>query len=325
MNTIKNAWNKVNSQRKVWDHLRIENHAFYYQVNEKKILLSHFADQYLPKSPYELTFLGKILTKLSVFSNIMSKRPGTEEVTFYSLINKAQGSGLKKVVDEKILKTIAPPLNWRRGKVVEFINELVYEYTVHKQEKFAFIDIGCGGGLDSLEIERILTGLNHTLEENISFDYKLVNVDIDEKWLKNNEELTKILFGKESKINRYNMSVFEYFDKKIYEKDFKEFEHLIVSCNGFAEFFEEENLKKLYEGIHHLTKIFKGQVDIILPFAITNQKQEKLGNAIGFKYRAKEKKDMLQLVEGIFKNFKLDYDEAYSQMALKLRRKIRSL
>ncbi|CAH2214546.1 hypothetical protein [Tepidibacter aestuarii] len=312
MEKIISCWELVNNQKKVWDNIVAEDNKFYYKFEEEKIFLSSFEDKCLPKPKYELTYLGRLLTKLSTCSNIMCKRPGTEEVTFYCLLNKPHGSGLSKVLDRKILQTVAAPINWRRDVVVDFVNNALHNYVVDIKENFAFIDIGCGGGFDSLEVERIMKGIESSL------DYRIVNVDIDEKWLKNNENLASKMFGKDSKIIRYNTSVFDYFDKQIYKKDFEGFDNLIVSCNGFAEFFDDDNLTNLYKGIYKLTKEFKGKINIVLPFSVKDEKQEKIGHRVGFRYRTKSKDYMLELVENIFKEFEVDFEEKYSQIVLKL-------
>ncbi|WP_242967877.1 class I SAM-dependent methyltransferase [Tepidibacter mesophilus] len=312
MNNFTKRWDEVNNQKKVWDNIAIDDNKFYYQFEREKIFLSSFKDKDLPESQYKLTALGNMITKLSSCANIMSKRPGTEEVTFYCHLNKSHGSGLNKIVDKKMLEKIAPPINWRRDIVIEFVNKVLHDYVFNIKEDFAVIDIGCGGGFDSLEIERIMKGIDSDLH------YKIVNVDIDREWLKNNENLASKMFGKESKISRYNVSIFDYFDEYIYKNDFEGFDNLIVLCNGFAEFFDDSNLTRLYKCIYKITKEFKGKVDIVLPFSVKNKKQEKIGEKIGFKYRTKSKDYMLNLVKDIFEGFEVDFEEKYSQIVLKL-------
>ncbi|WFD11133.1 class I SAM-dependent methyltransferase [Tepidibacter hydrothermalis] len=314
MDNLINNWNEINSQKKVWDNIVAEDNKFYYELEGEKIFLSSFEDNDLPKSQYELTALGDMLTKLSSCANIMCKRPGTEEVTFYCHLSQPHGGWLNKVVDKKMLEKVAPPINWRRDVVIEFVNNAVHNYVFNIKEGFAAIDIGCGGGFDSLEVERIMRGIHSDL------DYKIVNVDIDEKWLKNNENLSLKMFGKDTNISRYNMSVFDYFDEKNYKNDFENFDNLIVLCNGFAEFFDDDNLTKLYKGIYELTKGFKGKIDIVLPFSVKDEKQEKIGHRIGFKYRTKSREYMLDLVKDIFEEFEVDFEEKHSQIVLKLKK-----
>lgn len=314
---ILSAWQKINEEKNMWQYLSIEDSAFYFNKDNKKVFLSSFKDKDLPKSPYSLTLMGKILTKLSVFANVMSKRPGTEEVTFYSILNKPQKGIFGSSFDKKILDIVAPPITWRRREIENLIKNIIKKYIFEYKDSFAFIDIGCGGGFDSLEIERIILGMNNILGENILHkEYNILNIDIDLKWLSNNEKLSKSIFGDKSRIKRCNMSIFDYLNKKAYIEEFKNQDNLIVSCNGFAEFLSDEDLKKLYIGIHKMAATFSGRVHIILPFANKNKKQEELGDKIGFKFRAKEKNYMINLIKDIFSDFKISFTEKYSQIVL---------
>lgn len=311
------AWEKVTGEKKVWDYLTIENSAFHFQKEKDKVFLSSFKTKDLPQSPYELTFMGKVLTKMSVFANIMSRRPGTEEVTFYSLLNRPQRTLFGDGADKKILGVVAPPITWRRIEIENQIQAVLREYAIERQESFAFVDIGCGGGFDSLEIERILFGLQEELgEEILPGGYDILNLDIDTKWLQNNERLSKLMFGEKSNIRRKNVSIFDYLKEQTYTEEFKNYPNLLVSCNGFAEFLSDEDLRTLYEGIYAMAKTFDGRVDILLPFANKNPQQEALGNKIGFKFRAKEKEFMIQLTKEVFRDFEVTFSEKYSQIVL---------
>ncbi|MDQ0148169.1 hypothetical protein ACFO6R_03530 [Eubacterium multiforme] len=314
---ILSAWQKINEEKNMWQYLSIEDSAFYFNKDNKKVFLSSFKDKDLPKSPYSLTLMGKILTKLSVFANVMSKRPGTEEVTFYSILNKPQKGIFGSNFDSKILNVVAPPITWRRREIENSIKNIIKKYIFEYKDSFAFIDIGCGGGFDSLEIERIILGMNNILGENVLHkEYDILNIDIDLKWLSNNEKLSKNIFGDKSRIKRCNMSIFDYLNKESYIKEFENQNNLIVSCNGFAEFLSDEDLKKLYIGIHKMAATFSGRVHIILPFANKNKKQEELGDKIGFKFRAKEKNYMINLIKDIFSDFKISFREKHSQIVL---------
>lgn len=314
------AWNKLTSDKTIWDYLIIQDGAFYFKKEDKKIFLSSFKTKDLPESPYELTFKGKILTKLSAFANIMSRRPGTEEVTFYSLLNTAQKSFLGTKVDKKILDVVAPPITWRRIEIEKNIRQILKQYIFELKEGFAFVDIGCGGGFDSLEMERIIKGMSNALNHEILPKYDILNLDIDTKWLANNKKLCKFLFAENSNIRRKDISIFDYLDSKTYEDEFKDYDNLIVSCNGFAEFLSDDELRKLYLGIYEMANTFKKKVDIILPFANKNPKQEELGNKIGFKFRAKEKQFMIDMIKDIFKGYNVKFSEKYSQIVLVVER-----
>lgn len=311
------AWEKVNKDKNIWQRLCIEDSAFYFNEGHRKIFLSSFKTKDLPESPYTLTLIGKILTKLSTFANIMSRRPGTEEVTFYSILNQPQSKGFGRGFDKKILDVVAPPITWRRIEIENSIRDIIKKYIFEYKDSFAFVDIGCGGGFDSLEIERILCGMKDVLKEDVlPKEYDILNIDIDTKWLKNNEKLVEYIFGEKSKIRRCNMSIFDYLNKKSYVEEFASQDNLIVSCNGFAEFLNDEDLKKLYIGIRNMANTFSGKVHIILPFANKNKKQEELGNKIGFKFRAKEKDYMINLIKEIFSDYKVTFSEKYSQIVL---------
>ncbi|GAB6169346.1 hypothetical protein JCM1393_18060 [Clostridium carnis] len=314
---ILSAWDRLSKEKTIWEYLLIDNSSFYLKNGDEKIFLSSFKNKDLPRTPYSLTLMGKILTKLSTFANIMSKRPGTEEVTFYSILNTPQSKWCGSYFDRKILSVVAPPITWRRIEIENLIKSIIKKYIFEYKDSFAFVDIGCGGGFDSLEIERIIFGMNNILKENILHkEYDILNIDIDSKWLNNNEKLSKSIFGDRSKIKRCNMSIFDYLNKKSYTKEFPLQNNLIISCNGFAEFLNDEDLKKLYIGIYEMSTTFSGHVHIILPFANKNKKQEELGDKIGFKFRAKEKEYMIDLIKEIFINFKVSFTEKHSQIVI---------
>lgn len=314
---ILSAWKKINTEKNMWQYLDIEDSSFYFNKDNEKVFLSNFKNRNLPSSRYSLTLMGKILTKLSVFANIMSKRPGTEEVTFYSILNKPQKGIFGSTFDKKILDVVAPPITWRRREIENSIKDILKKYIFEYKDSFVFVDIGCGGGFDSLEIERIILGMDDILGENILYkEHDILNIDIDSKWLANNKKLSENLFGDKSRIRRCNMSIFDYFKEKSYIEEFKNQNNIIISCNGFAEFLSDEYLKKLYSEIYNMTAVFSGKVHIILPFANKNKNQENLGNKIGFKFRAKEKDYMIKLIKNIFSDFKISFTEKYSQIVL---------
>lgn len=313
------AWDQINKEKNIWEHLYIKDKAFWFKKDEANIFLSSFDTKDLPESPYPLTSIGKTLTKLSTFANIMSRRPGTEEVTFYSLINQAHSAWCGDFFDKKMLNIAGIPITWRRLEIEKSIKRLLKKYIFDYKEGFAFIDIGSGGGFDSLEIERVLSRMSSIVGKKvIPSEYECLNIDIDTKWLDNNELLSKHIFGDNSRIKRINSSVFDYLEKKSYIDSFSQYDNVIISCNGFAEFLTDNELESLYAGIYELSSTFKGKVSIILPFANRNDKQEKTGNKIGFRYRAKEKDYMIQLVNKTFIDFEVTFVENYSQIVLVL-------
>jgi hypothetical protein len=89
-NKLKKPWEIVEQEPIVWNSIEVKSNSFCYKTNKGKLFLSNFRSRDLPSSPYSLTLLGKVLIKLSALANIMSRLPGTEEVTFYVLLNSPQ-------------------------------------------------------------------------------------------------------------------------------------------------------------------------------------------------------------------------------------------
>ncbi|MDA3972967.1 hypothetical protein PF023_02815 [Enterococcus thailandicus] len=315
---FEDAWEIVKREPTVWEFIEIKNDSFYYKINQEELFLSSFKSKDLPSSPYTLTFLGEVLTKLSPLANIMSRRPGTEEVTFYVLLNTPQSGIFGKKVDKKMLEVAAPPLVWRRKQIQEGIRQKIKEY-IEKNESFYFLDIGSGAGFDSLEIERLIHRINKLTNNCFNKPYESLNIDIDSKWLKNNQLLAEKLFGSNHFITRENISIFDFLEK--YPKvTLGQYNHLIISCNGFAEFLSDIELRNLYEKIFLFTQTFDGNVDIILPFANKNKKQESLGHKIGFKFKAKEKQELISMIKEIFKNYKVTYCEKHSHIVMNVQK-----
>lgn len=311
---IKEAWEIVAQEPTVWDFIELKDRAFYYKINQEKIFLSSFKSNDLPSSPYSLTLLGKVLTKLSTLANIMSRRPGTEEVTFYVMLNSPQPGLLGKIVDTKMLKVAAPPLVWRRQQIRETITKKVKEYT-EKNQSFFFLDIGSGAGFDSLEIERLIHRVNELSDNCFDKSYRSLNIDIDKKWLNNNQVIAEKLFGLNHQIVTENISIFDFW-KKSQKFNVDQYSNLIISCNGFAEFLSDIELRKLYEEINKFIQDFEGNVDVILPFANKNKEQETLGKKIGFQFKAKEKQEIINMIKEIFINCKVTYCEKYSHIVM---------
>ncbi|EME8127436.1 hypothetical protein [Enterococcus lactis] len=317
---IEKVWEIIKNEPTIWNCLEINNQSFYFNYKHKKLFLSSFQAAKLPEPPYKTKFLGKFLTKTSHFANIMSRRPGTEEVTFYALLNSPQGGILGRSMDKKMLNIAAPPLTWRREKVREEIRNKVESYTKQRQT-FLFIDIGCGAGFDSLEVERIMHRLeNLTEKQQWLISHACLNIDIDTTWLNNNQMLAEELYGCDCNIMRENVSAFDFLSKGTYHSLLKQYDNLIISCNGFAEFLPDEDLIKLYQGIRNLTDEFVGKVYIILPFANKNEQQEAIGNKIGFQFRAKDKNKIVEIIKEIFEHYNVSYTEEYSQILLTVER-----
>lgn len=246
----------------------------------------------------------------------MSRRPGTEEVTFYVLHNSPQPGIFGRKADQKMLEVAAPPLAWRRQQIRKRITQKVRDYT-EKNQSFFFLDIGSGAGFDSLEIERLIHRINELSEHSFDRDYQSLNIDIDEKWLKNNQILADKLFGLNHHIVRENISIFDFFQKS-QKSTLDQYDNLIISCNGFAEFLSDIELRKLYKEIFNFSQNFEGNIDIILPFANKNKEQETLGKKIGFQFKSKDKQEIVNMIEEIFTNYKVSYCEKYSHIVINI-------
>ena len=48
-NQILSAWNKVISEKSVWEHLKIKDSAFYFEKDDMEIFLSSFKTKDLPQ------------------------------------------------------------------------------------------------------------------------------------------------------------------------------------------------------------------------------------------------------------------------------------
>jgi len=313
-------WEKISKEKSVWDRLEIENMTFIYRGDDgERIELSSFDRHSLPDTPANISLIGKLFAKMSAFANIMASRPGTEEVTFYSLKHIPHGRGVAKFLDRKFLSIGAPPFNWRREMVVEFINTSIRKHVV-SGEKFGFMDIGSGGGFDGLEIIRLLRGVENIVEyDELSTAFKIINIDIDKFWMDKNIELTKLSELTQNTLRR-NISVFDYFESRSYESDLGGFENLVISCNGFAEFFEDRLLSKLFSGISEMTDHFTGTVDVVIPFAVKNVIQEKLSNLVGFNYIARTISEIQKMVSDAFPGFEIRTAEKQSQIVFFLTR-----
>ena len=188
-----------------------------------------------------------------------------------------------------------------------------------EKDAFGFLDIGSGGGFDSLEISRLLSKLPE--KDSIFTRISIVNVDIDTFWLQQNENLSNLLYEGKPSIVRRNMSIFDYINRQLYLDDFMDRPNLLISCNGFAEFFEDEPLGQLFKAIARMTKDFKGHVYLILPFAVKNYVQESMARVVGFNYRARDIATITRMIQENFPDFTLETNSQFSQLILMLHRK----
>ena len=316
------SWETVTKEKSIWEYMYIKDHSLYFEKDDNTIKLTSYKTKDLPKRTSKLTIAGNILVNLSTLGNIMSRCPGTEEVTLYSLLSTPQSGFFGTSFDAKLLRIVAPPITWRRVAVESTIRYTLKKYISDYKEPFVFMDIGSGCGFDGLEINRIADRMQYLCKEQyVPTDNEIINIDISSKWLHNNEVLCDLLCKKNSNTKRYNISIFDYLEQKLYEQDCKGKKNLIVSCNGFAEFLDDETLTKLYMGIRKIAGIFTGRVHIILPFSIKDDYQQKIADKIGFGYRAKPRLLMENLIGNIFPQYYQSFEEKYSQIVMTLERK----
>jgi len=321
-NQIKKIWLEVTSHNKIWERIKISGEAFYFQKNYNELIkLSSFSKDDLPPAQNELTLLGKLITRISTFANIMYRRPGTEEVTFYALTNQANGRYIKKLIDQICIKITAPPLAWRREQVAKFIAESIFAIILKGDGNFALLDIGCGGGFDGLEVHRIMHEIKKKMENDFDFRlpmFKVINNDIDDVWINNNRKLTELLFYDYNCTVRREMSIFDYMKNKLYFDDLRDIKHLIISCNGFAEFFQDTDLNRLLSGIKDIATSVKGNVYFTFQFTIKNIIIQKMANLIGFRYITRPRNHINRLVNRHFAGYRIKRQEKFNQIAFSL-------
>jgi len=323
-NQLKKIFLDVTSRKKIWERIKIKGEAFYFQKNYNELIkLSSFSKDDLPLAQRKLTLLGKLITRISTFANIMYRRPGTEEVTFYALANQANGRVIKKLIDRICIKIAGPPLCWRREQVVKFIAQSMLAIMQKNNGNFALLDIGCGGGFDGLEVHRIMQEIKEKIKNQSGFTmpkFRVINNDIDHHWLNNNKIISDLLFKDNDFTIQRKMSIFDYINKKMYMDDLRDIQHLIISCNGFAEFFQDPDLNRLLSGIKDITTSVQGDVYFTFQFSIKNIMKEKMGKLIGFRYIARARKHINQLINRHFDDYRIECQEKYNEVAFSLRR-----
>lgn len=316
--TLEKAWNQIKTEQTVWDHIAVDPDKLYFDYHGKQLLLSSIDKKSLPKIPENITALGKFLANRSKFANILSTRPGKEEVTFYAMKNTAHGWLLNKKIDQMMLNVGSPPLNWRRDEVGRLIEQSLFSLIADDNE-IGFIDIGSGGGFDGIEILRKLEKLQKAGIPTPNC--RAINIDVDDMWLARNQDLIKLMLEDNTATVCRNMSIFDYIDKQVYQDDLPKETNLIVSCNGFAEFFDDDKLQCLFSRMENMISYFEGNKYIIIPFAIRNKKQEKILKMVGFNYIARDRERIVDYIENCFGNgYEIESFEKYSQIVFYIQR-----
>ncbi|HAV64279.1 MAG TPA: hypothetical protein DCY13_18175 [Verrucomicrobiales bacterium] len=305
----------------MWDRLRKNDQRFGILDNDGRIIpLTSYAAADLPPLSKPLTAVGRFMVRNSPFARILAHRVGKEEVTFYSLLGQPEGAGIGRVLDRRFLKTGGPPLNWRRNKVVQFVRESLSESLDRGTSQITFWDIGSGAGFDSLDVARQLCrleSLGHSLPS-----YRLINVDVDKVWLRHNEELACALLPKnaQARFRRRNASIFDYLDSARFRDDLSQTEDLIITCNGFADFFALDELRRLLAGIQQATLLASGHVRMVFPMALKNPWQQMLSALVGFDYRARSRRVFEDLLAECIAGMAVSAEVRHSQVVFVLRR-----
>lgn len=315
-------WREVlSSTKSLWDRIEIHDRAFVLRLDDGSLFhLSSFAERDLPPLEREFPLLGRFLLKHSVYANIMARRRGREEVTFYCLRSEPHGSGFDRKIDAKMVAMGAAPLNWRRQMVVETVRKTLLGLLSRGASSFTFLDIGCGGGFDGLELKRLLVAME---EKGVPIpEHRIINVDIDDKWLELNARLAKRMLPErhQGQITRRNVSIFDYLKSAELTSDLAGTENLIISCNGFADFCEDAALNELYGGICELMRRTPGEATVVLPLALKNPVQEVISKWVGFGYNARERPEITSRLAQMFRGLQLEQHENHSQLTFIIRK-----
>jgi SAM-dependent methyltransferase len=301
-------WNAVCSgDSSFWERLKIRDGAIRLTMPDgQELLLAPIGPNDLPPLAETAAPLGRWVARHSLFARILSSRVGKEEVTFYALLNEAHGAGFDRKLDRWLLNIGHAPLCYRRKKVVEFIRRSLLDLVRREQSYLAFMDIGCGGGFDGLDVNRICSALP-------GVRCRIVNIDIDEKWLGNNELIAKVIGV--SQIMRRRASIFDYLRDETYRKDLEGVSHLVISCNGFADFFPDQAIKELLEGIRQICLHVPGSVRFVFAAALKrNRLQTSLSNLIGFSYTGRTPEAIEGLLRSTLGEYRLSFEERHSQI-----------
>lgn len=311
------CWNDaIRQEQSPWEMLDIEDCRFVLRYGAAAIPLSSIAREDLPpSSPRSL--MGRILVDRVHLGKILSSRPGTEEVTFYTLVGRPHGrNAFEKLLDRFFLSIATPPLIWRRKMVVRELRRLTYESMGNGP--LVFFDIGSGAGFDGIDLHRILSStFRRCREKGIRLPqprYRIINIDIDGPWLGFNQAVCQALFGTDTPIARRNVSIFDYLNAAGYRKDLSGEATCIISCNGFADFYDDAAFTSLLEGIRSLAESAGGAYHLVIPCSMKNREQESLSNSVGFNYIAKTKVRLDDIIGTVFPDTATFHECAHNQI-----------
>jgi SAM-dependent methyltransferase len=325
-NPIAEVWNKAACRTpSLWEMIKAEGDAFVLALEDGRVLpLASFADADLVPDLPSLSGMGDWAVKHSLAARILAARRGKEEVTFYCLLEQPHGKDMiDRGIDRKVIAEVAPPLAWRRLVVVEALRQGVLRALTAGQGNLTLLDIGCGGGFDGLDIMRILTGIHRAAPAGLTFpEHRIFNVDIDERWLATNRFIAESLYGQDSRTERRVTSAFDYLEGNQVAEDLNGVTDLVLSCNGFSDFFSDAELERLYRSLRAALDKATRSATAVLPIALSNTRQEMASRMIGFGYEGRPKAAIRKLVETIFAGYRISYKEAFSQAVFVVDRSI---
>jgi hypothetical protein len=301
-------WNAACSdQESFWERLYLRDQAIYFRTDgQNDLRLASIAPQDLPPLSKEASAVGRWLAGHSLFARILSSRTGQEEVTFYALLKEPHGAGLDRGLDRLLLNIGHAPLCYRRKKVVEVVRQSLLELIRRRCTAIGFLDIGSGGGFDGLDVHRLCSSIP-------GLRCKIINLDIDERWLANNQRIAQAVGA--AGIMRRAVSVFDYLKKETYAEDLRGVSDLVVSCNGFADFFPDAALRDLLAGLRQMFSQVAGRVRFVFPAALERSRlQTFLSRQIGFNYTGRAPAAFIKLVEAALGGFHLEFQESHSQI-----------
>jgi hypothetical protein len=311
---IEKRWNEVCGQEEsFWDKLHFRDEAIYLRLNANQDLrLSSLTPHDLPRLSDEATPVGRWIARHSLFARILSSRVGKEEVTFYALLNQAHGVGFDATLDRLLLNIGHTPLCYRRAKVVEIIRRALLKSLQQPEGRIGFLDIGSGGGFDGLDVNRICTAMSHS-------NFRIVNIDIDDKWLSINEQIACAVNA--PRIFRRHTSIFDYLRNQTYREDLRDVSDLIISCNGFADFLQDEPLREMFVGIKGLFEELPARILFVFPTALKkNPFLSYLSGLVGFNYPKRTSTEVKDIVALALGDFVQHFEERHSQIICVVRK-----
>lgn len=338
--SLEQVWNRaIASTPDVWERVSFHDGRMVFsdgtpgRPEEGRVELGSFLAQDLPPLVGELPLLGRMLLRTSTFVNILARRRGTEEVTFYVLNDCPHGrTRWERWVDRQVLKIGGPPMAWRRERVVAGVRGIAFGWLRQAQENgnlasVQVVDIGSGGGFDGLDLVRLFEALGEEAVTALRLPrLRVINVDLDARWLDNNRRLREranwnAVPGCET-INRA-ASVFEYVESGLWREDLDPKAETLVLCNGFSEFLPDEQFERLLKALHTLAVGVRGRAVLLLVVAGVNPRLQRMSEWVGFGYYGRAPEAVQAMVRRCLPSLGLVATEGkFSQWVFKLAKEV---